>query len=135
MLLKNVVGITGGFAINHFWVSDGLASLALGLAALPTTFGLGGLSYTILADSFFLVGNFPTSHHLGPDSADCFVIELRLLAQLSVALGWIELQQRLQYLFPCLRIEMSAMYVGADHIPLRLSIASFNKFCNPWLNL
>ena len=30
---------------------------------------------------------------------------------------------------------MSAMYVGADHIPLRLSIASFNKFYNPRLDL
>src|SRR5262249_42780953 len=122
-----VVGITGGLAINHYLVSDGLAFSATLAFAFPTTFGLGGLGHAILADSFILVGNFPTNHQLLSHSANRFVVELCLLAQLSVALGWIKFQQRLQNLFPFLRIEMSAMNVGADDVALGRCVTSFNK--------
>src|SRR6516165_9521254 len=125
MLLKNVVGITGGFAIDHFLESDGLAltaTLAFGLAALPTTFGLGGLSHTILADSLFLVGNFPTSHHLGPNCADCFVVGLCSVGNLPIALPRISLQQRSDDVASLVGTEMAAMDVDADDVVSCISV-------------
>ena len=43
MLLKNVVGVAGGFAIDHFLKGDGLtltAALALGLAFALSRFAI-----------------------------------------------------------------------------------------------
>jgi len=122
MLLKNVVGITGGLAINHFLVSDGLASLALGLAALPTTFGLGGLSHAILADSFFLVGNLPTNFQPRPDSLDSVVTAVGLRRKHTIALARIVLQQHGDYLSPLVGGEMTTMDVDADNVVSCISV-------------
>src|SRR6516164_9594400 len=123
MLLKSVVGVAGGFAIDHFLKSDGLvvtATLALGLAALPTTFSLpllsGGLGHAILADSFFLVGNFPTSFQLGPESADCFVIDFGSVGNLPIALDRVSPQQLHHNFCPRFAVEVATMDVGADDV-------------------
>jgi hypothetical protein len=126
--------ITGGFAIDHFLVSDGLASLALGLAALPTTFGLGGLRHAILADSFCLVGNLPTSFQLRPDSLDSVVTGVGLRRNHAIALARIVLQQRCDYLASLFGSEMAAMDVCADDVVSCISINA-SEVRKRWLDL
>src|SRR5262249_41002573 len=110
MLLKNVVGITGGFAINHFLVSDGLAftaTLAFGLAFTLSRFAISALRLAQLA-------NLASCFQLLSHSADSGVAGFSLLTDRSVALIWVELQQFRDYPASFVGAQMTAMDVGAD---------------------
>src|SRR5262249_21254543 len=117
MLLKNVVGITSGLAINHFLVSDGLAfsaTLTLGFA-FTTRFAISALRLPQLA-------NLASCFQLLSHSADSGVAGFSLLTDLSVALIWVELQQFRDYPASFVRAQMTAMYVCADDVVSRLRI-------------
>src|SRR5262249_1639778 len=118
MLLKNVVGITGGFAINHFLVSDGLAftaTLALGLAFTLSRFAISALRLGQLA-------NLASCFQFLPHVLNSAFVRVGLRRNQAIALPGIGLQQRCDYLASLFGSEMSAMNVGADDVVTRSSI-------------
>jgi hypothetical protein len=115
-------------------VPDHLLKGDLFLLALSALAFLRWLLSARSVGSAFDVGNLPTLFQLVAHIADSVVADLGLLGDLSIALGWIGLQQCCDYLASLVGAKVAAMNVGADDVIARSSIIA-NEVCELGHNL